>query len=120
MKKIILLLAIVLAAISVNADCETDEDHDGVNDCDDICPNSKLDKIFLNKNHYAQNINFGKFEIGPEVDRSSIYDMQATRGCTCAQIIGMQNIGKKQLRKGCSAAIMKSFTGISERLEKKN
>ncbi|MFC1697248.1 LamG-like jellyroll fold domain-containing protein [Nanoarchaeota archaeon] len=91
-----------------------DLDYDGINDCnDDQCLDSMLDEIELNPNQYAQNNEFGPFEVGKNNDPSFVYDMEMTRGCTCKQIVEMLGKGEGHIKKGCSPSVMEEFTGIS-------
>jgi len=96
----------------------SDSDGDGVGDIADMCPASVTDDIKNpDPNQYAQNINFGFFEIGPDNHQSEVYDMSTTKGCTCKQIIEQlgngNGLGKGHLKKGCSPGIMKKWTGIN-------
>ncbi|MFH1723648.1 MAG: putative metal-binding motif-containing protein, partial [Elusimicrobiota bacterium] len=93
---------------------EVDADGDGVNDCGgDRCLGSTGESIALNPNQYAQNAPFGAFEVGPNNKASQVYDMAATGGCTCAQIVAASGAGKGHLKKGCSPGLMEEWTGIS-------
>ncbi|MCK4588824.1 MAG: SBBP repeat-containing protein [Nanoarchaeota archaeon] len=105
---------------NIDNDCDPttpdnpDFDNDGVNDCyDDRCLASTLDNINLNPNQYAQNINFGAFEVGKENYPSLVYDMYVTKGCTCKQIAEVLGKGEGHVKKGCSPSIMGEWTGIS-------
>jgi subtilisin family serine protease len=97
-----------------------DNDGDGVFDFDegicpegnDICPDSVEDDIELNPNQYAQNIDFGEFEVGKENNPSLVYDMEITGGCTCKQIIEKLGKGEGHAKKGCSPSVMEEWTGL--------
>lgn len=93
---------------------DIDEDGDGVYECgDDFCLGSVPDEIELNPNQYAQNDEDLKFETGPGNDDSIVYDMAATKGCTCVQIADALGLGKGQVKKGCAPGEMEEWTGIS-------
>ncbi|MFC1768629.1 DUF2341 domain-containing protein [Nanoarchaeota archaeon] len=93
---------------------DVDEDYDEINDCfDDNCLDSVLDFIKLNPNQYGQNGDFGAFEIGKNNDKSLVYDMDVTSGCTCSQIVTLLDAGEGHLTKGCSPSLMEEFTGVS-------
>ncbi len=96
-----------------------DSDFDGVIDTEDLCPDSIMDNIKLNPNQYAQNIGFGAFETGPNNDQSLVYNMEATSGCTCSQIVGRLNAGEGHLKKGCSPSLMEELTGVSAEADRK-
>lgn len=96
-----------------------DDDGDGVNDCDDQCLDSKEDNIQLNPNQYAQNSNFGPFEVGPNNDQSIVYDMETTNGCTCKQIVEQLGVGVGHIKKGCSPSVMEEWTGINAQPDRK-
>lgn len=97
-----------------------DEDGDGVDDGNDNCPGSVQDDITLRPNRYAQN-DFGTlaFEVGPNEDQSIVYDMALTGGCTCAQIVEALGRGLGHLKRGCSGGLMKKFTGVRARPDRK-
>lgn len=90
-----------------------DSDSDGVPDGEDVCADSVADNIALNPNQYAQNTDFGPFEVGPNNDQSIVYDMTTTKGCTCKQIVEQLGVGKGHIKKGCSPSVMEEWTGIS-------
>jgi hypothetical protein len=93
---------------------DIDEDGDIVNDCyNDVCPGSTGDGIDLNPNHYAQNVLYGLFEVGPGNNPSLVYSMKNTRGCTCLQIVNLLEAGEGHAKHGCSPSIMEEWTGIS-------
>ena len=99
---------------------DVDDDNDGVNDCTtDECLDSVEDNIDLNPNQYAQNIDFGAFECGPNNDQSIVYDMDLTRGCTCKEIVEKLGKGKGHLKKGCSPSVMEEWTGVSAEPDRK-
>jgi len=115
------------AAYQEIADPCVDEDNDGVLDYTeecldgkDICSNSVLDGIDLNKNQYAQNWDFDWFEVGPDNSESLVYDMEVAQGCTCKQIALELGVGEGQIKKGCSPGIMKKWTGINAVSERGN
>ncbi len=97
-----------------------DEDGDGVDDGNDNCPGSVQDDITLRPNRYAQN-DFGTlaFEVGPNEDQSIVYDMALTGGCTCAQMVEALGRGLGHLKRGCSGGLMKKFTGVRARPDRK-
>ncbi|MFH1725800.1 MAG: LamG-like jellyroll fold domain-containing protein [Elusimicrobiota bacterium] len=100
-------------AVSAPADPDGDgvfEDFEGETD---ECPDSALDGMALNPNQYGQNGSYGAFEVGPDNAQSLVYDMAATRGCTCAQIVAGLGAGEGHLKKGCSPGLMQQWTGIS-------
>lgn len=90
-----------------------DDDEDGICDDEDQCLDSQPDNINLNPNQYAQNINFGAFESGPNNDQSIVYDMETTHGCTCKQIVVALGVGLGHIKKGCSPSVMEEWTGLS-------
>jgi len=97
----------------------TDCDYDGVPNDVDMCLGSLPDDISLNPNQYAQNASFGPFEVGPNNDQSSVYDMSTTYGCTCTQIVEELGAGKGHLKKGCSPSLMEEWTGVSANPDRK-
>ncbi|MFH1726056.1 MAG: PKD domain-containing protein, partial [Elusimicrobiota bacterium] len=93
-------------AVSAPADSDADGVFDDFDGEVDECLGSALDGIALNPNQYAQNADFGPFETGRGGAPSSVYDMAATRGCTCRQIAAALGAGKGHLKKGCSPGLM--------------
>ncbi|MFH1724808.1 MAG: LamG-like jellyroll fold domain-containing protein [Elusimicrobiota bacterium] len=100
-------------AVFAPEDADADGVYDGFGEEADACPGSTADGIALNPNQYAQNSGFGPFEIGPDNTQSAVYDMLATRGCTCRQIVAASGAGKGHLKKGCSPGLMEEWTGLS-------
>ena len=95
-----------------------DGDQDGVPDDSDMCPASAPDTMKLNPNQYGQlDLSTSAFELGAKkkglVLQSLVYGMNATKGCTCAQIVEKLHLGKGLLKKGCSPGIMQRWTGLS-------
>lgn len=99
--------------------CIIDSDGDGVFDDVDMCLGSVADDISLNPNQYAQNVDFGPFEVGPNNNQSIVYDMSTTFGCTCKQIVEELGAGKGHLKKGCSPSLMEEWTGVSANPDRK-
>jgi hypothetical protein len=102
-----------------NGTGDEDDDDDGVIDANDLCPDSALDNIPLKPNNYAQNGDFGAFESGPNNDQSLVFDMEATDGCTCKQIVQELGAGGGHLKKGCSPSLMEEWTGLSGELDRR-
>ncbi|MFH1724531.1 MAG: LamG domain-containing protein [Elusimicrobiota bacterium] len=100
-------------AISAPDDADGDGVYESFEGETDACPGSTADGIALNPNQYAQNAGFGAFEVGPDDAQSSVYDMLATKGCTCRQIVAMTGAGQGHLKKGCSPGLMEGWTGLS-------
>ncbi|MFH1724676.1 MAG: hypothetical protein ABII00_08640 [Elusimicrobiota bacterium] len=61
---------------------------------------------------YSEGGGFGPFEVGPGELPSMVYDMRATRGCTCAQIVEAAPACQGHLKKGCSPSLMEERTGV--------
>ncbi|MEA3430917.1 MAG: putative metal-binding motif-containing protein [Nanoarchaeota archaeon] len=97
-----------------------DADNDELNDCnEDLCLGSVSDSIELKPNQYAQNLDFGRFESGPNNDQSIVYDMQTTKGCTCKQIAENLDAGDGHVKKGCSPSLMEEWTGLNANPDRK-
>ncbi|MFH1725690.1 MAG: Ig-like domain-containing protein, partial [Elusimicrobiota bacterium] len=102
-------------AVGAPADSDADGVPDDFDGESDACPDSALDAMALNPNQYGQNGDaaFGAFEVGPGNAQSAVYDMAATRGCTCRQIAAALGVGEGQLKKGCAPGLMQKWTGLS-------
>jgi hypothetical protein len=105
--------------IQARYEAVVDADGDGVLDDVDRCLGSVADNIVLNPNKYAQNVDFGAFEVGPANDQSIVYDMSTTYGCTCIQIVEEVGAGKGHLKKGCSPGLIEEWTGVSANPDRK-
>ncbi|MFH1725189.1 MAG: thrombospondin type 3 repeat-containing protein [Elusimicrobiota bacterium] len=106
-------------AVSAPDDADGDGVYESFEGETDACPGSSADGISLNANQYAQNAGFGPFEVGPSEAPSAVYDMLATRGCTCRQIVAASGAGKGHLKKGCSPSLMEEWTGLSGEADRK-
>ncbi|MFH1723766.1 MAG: PKD domain-containing protein [Elusimicrobiota bacterium] len=102
-------------AAGAPADSDADGVPDGYDGEADACPDSALDAMALNPNQYGQNGDaaFGAFEMGPDGAQSAVYDMAATRGCTCRQIAAALGAGEGHVKKGCSPGLMQKWTEVS-------
>lgn len=87
---------------------QLDADHDGVADeCRDLCLGTVVPEgvpsVALNPNHYALVNGDLTFDTN---GGSSVFTIQQTAGCSCAQILVSQGFGKGQAKHGCSQGTM--------------
>ena len=95
-----------------------DEDADGVPNDIDMCPATMLPEgvptVSLGVNRFADTDGDGIFDTtspkgkGPE----NFYDLGATAGCSCEQIIEAQGLGQGHRKFGCSIDAMKNWVSL--------
>jgi predicted extracellular nuclease len=91
-----------------------DKDNDGVNDDADACPATVIPEIpgkGLGVNRFA--LTDGDFDfdtVAPNgVGPGRSYSTEDTDGCSCAQIVDAQGLGKGHLKFGCSIGVMDNW-----------
>jgi predicted extracellular nuclease len=90
---------------------QLDADHDGVADaCNDRCPGTVIPEgapaSGLKPNHYALVNGDTTFDTN---GGRSLFTLQQTAGCSCAQILVAQGFGKGQAKNGCSQGTMEDW-----------
>jgi cysteine-rich repeat protein len=102
-------------------ECKKDGDYDGVKDCDDMCPGTKIPEDVptsgvLNPNHSALTKKIGdpyKFTTAPPKGNGNgpgnSYTIKDTGGCSCDQILDELGLGDGQRKHGCSPGTMKNW-----------
>ena len=98
-----------------------DTDNDGVDDPADLCPNTFIPEAIvptkgaLNPNHWALTDDDGVFDTvikgkGNGPNRS--YTIEDTAGCSCEQIIEIQELGDGHTKHGCSISAMDDWVDV--------
>ena len=96
----------------------TDEDEDGIEDQIDVCPGTVIPESIptkeLGTNRFALVDGDGVFDTrapkgkGPKAS----FDISATAGCSCEQIIEAQELGKGHRKFGCSVGEMEEWVEL--------
>jgi hypothetical protein len=102
-------LSLFLAAVAPMP--PPDQDHDGVPDEADRCPNTVLPDeaptVALKANRWADTDGDGTFDtVG---GAGGAFTLADTAGCSCAQIIEEAELGKGALKSGCPTAAMEDW-----------
>lgn len=122
-------LGMFLDAVSVEqiGECDLDGDDDGINDSEDLCPETAVDTMDLKPNRWMWDGDWQKGEIpgkgkakGPDFTVS----MEQTKGCSCFQILDWLNENYPEeygemnghYKFGCSKSVIEDFISLVEDL----
>ena len=93
----------------------TDADGDFIADDRDLCPGSEVPEavptVSLGVNRYALVDGDGVFDTNapPGGGPGDVFTTEDTRGCTCAQIVEILELGRGHETLGCSVGVMQDF-----------
>ncbi len=95
-----------------------DSDGDGVTDDLDICPGTVIPEgaamVELGVNRWALKDDDRDFDTTPSNGKGLqlSYDIFATAGCSCEQIVEAQHLGKGHMKYGCSIGAMRNWVDM--------
>jgi hypothetical protein len=95
-----------------------DSDGDGVTDDLDICPGTVIPEgaamVELGVNRWALKDDDRDFDTTPSNGKGPqlSYDIFATAGCSCEQIVEAQHLGKGHMKYGCSIGAMRNWVDM--------